>query len=294
MKISQVEMFIHTSQSGSIAEAARKLNKSRTTVSAALSALEDDLGVQLLTRSGNKVILTEIGEAIANDCERLLQISKDIQDKCHQHLNGVETSLRIARDDALPEVLWRQLIQAMSERFPNTSISIYVAPPPELEQMVQENIVDVAYTLLADDHRISQLSQNKLGQIRMMSVAHQDHPLGRLRQVKRSDMDRYTEVALAYIDDESLKAFTPRASNFIALPFFEHMRDAVLDNTGWAYVPALLINEYLREGTLKVLKYNQAMSWQSYGEIMKSDSRPGSVIQWLSDQLADYLLEANH
>ena len=39
MKTSQIEMFLYTVELGSIAEAARKLQKSRTTVSAALNAL---------------------------------------------------------------------------------------------------------------------------------------------------------------------------------------------------------------------------------------------------------------
>jgi len=293
VKINQIEMFILISQSGSITEAARKLNKSRTTVSAALSAFEDELGVRLLDRTGNKVQLTDIGEAIANDCERLLMIASDIQTKCTQHLGGVESSLRIARDDALPESLWRQLVQQMSERFPSTSISIYVAPPPELEQMVQQNIIDVAYSLLPDDHRIPRVHHHELGQIHMMSVAHKDHPLSRLRKVNSFDLERYTEIALAYVDDESLKAATPRSSNFIALPFYEHLRDAVLDGSGWSYVPALLINKHLREGAITVLKHNKAMNWQPYGEIVDSDTRRGAVIEWLSDQLESYLLEAN-
>lgn len=293
MKISQIEIFLQICQCGSIAEAARKLNKSRTTVSAALSAFEDDLGVQLLERSGNKVQPTDIGEAINNDCERLLMIAGDIQNKCSQHLGGVESTLRIARDDTLPELLWRQLVQQMSERFPNTTISIYVAPPPELEQMVQQNIIDVAYSLLPGDHRVSRVNHHELGQVRMMSVARKAHPLSRLRKVSSSDLERYTEIALAYVDDESLKAATPRSSNFIALPFYEHLRDAVLDGAGWSYVPALLINDHLREGTITVLKHSKAMNWQPYGEIVDSNTQRGAVITWLSDRLETYLLEAN-
>lgn len=291
MKTSQVEMFLHTSYTGSIAEAARKLNKSRTTVSAALSTLEDDLGVKLLTRTGNRVKLTEIGEAVANDCERLIMIANDIQTKCTQHLNGVESALRIARDDALPESLWRALLQQLNTRFPNTSFSVYVAPPPELEDMVAQNVVDVAYGLLPRHHKIPRVLQLDLGQIRMMSVAHKNHPLSQLRKVNSSDLERYTEIALAYIDEEGLKPVDPKSSNYIALTFYEHLRNAVLDGTGWSDVPALLINDHLREGTIKVIKHNKAMTWQPYGEMVESESRRGAVIQWLSDQLENYLLE---
>lgn len=294
MKVSQIEMFIHTSQCGSIAEAARKLDKSRTTVSAAISAFEDELGVSLLKRSGNTVQLTDIGEAIANDCERLLMIADEIKSKCQHHNDGVESALRIARDDALPESLWRKLVQQLNEKFPGTSISIYVAPPPELEEMVQQNIIDVAYCLLPPDQQLTHSNHLELGQIRMMSVAHKDHPLSRLRKVLSTDLALYTEVVLAYIDENGLKPVNPHTSKFIALPFFEHLRDAVLDGTGWSYVPALLINQYLRKGTIKVLKHNKAMNWQTYGEISPAESRRGEILQWLSEQLEEYLLKANH
>ncbi|WP_299020260.1 LysR family transcriptional regulator [uncultured Photobacterium sp.] len=293
MKINQIEMFIQTCQCGSIAEAARKLNKSRTTLSAAISAFEDELGVKLLNRTGNTVQLTDIGEAIVNDCERILMVSDDIKNKCQYHLDGVESALRIARDDALPESLWRKLVQELNAKFPGTSISIYVAPPPELEQMVQQNIIDVAYCLLPDEHQLSRSNHLSLGQIRMMSVAHREHPLARLRKVISSDLEHYTEIVLAYIDDNGLKAVNPKTNKYIALPFFEHLRDAVLDGTGWSYVPALLINQHLRKGTIKVLKHSKAMSWQSYGEIAQSELRRGEVIQWLSEQLEEYLQNEN-
>ena len=43
MKLSQLEMFVEAANSGSITEAARRLNKSRSTVSTAISALEYSL-----------------------------------------------------------------------------------------------------------------------------------------------------------------------------------------------------------------------------------------------------------
>lgn len=290
MKINQIEMFLSTIKTGSIAEAARRHNKSRTTVSASLSTLEDTLGVQLLNRSGNRITPTVVGDAIVNDFERIALISRDIQTRCQQYNIGVEASIRIARDDSLPELLWRQLLRQIRIQFPQTSVSIYSAPPQELEEMVAQNLVDVAYGLLPANHQQSWLQQSDLGQIRMMSVAHKDHPLSQLSKVNRSDLERYTEIAVAYIDEESLKIVTPKSGKYIALSFYEHLRDAVLDQTGWSYLPAILIKQHLREGTLKVIKYNRAMNWQSYGEIIDNESHRGTVVKWLSDQLETYLL----
>ncbi|MGF1726987.1 LysR family transcriptional regulator [Photobacterium nomapromontoriensis] len=294
MKISQLEMFLETSQSGSIAEAARKLDKSRTTVSSSISALEDKLGVELLERSGNQIQLTPIGEAIKNDCERILMIAGDIETKCSQHLKGVESALRIARDDALPEPFWRQLVHDMSLQFPNTSVSICMAPPPELVEMVELNMVDVAYCLLPNTDSLPHNYHTKLGQIRMMSVVHYTHPLSQLSKVVSSDLARYTEFALAVVDEEGLKAVSPTSTNYIALPFYEHLRNAVLDGTGWSNVPSVLINSYLRDGTVKVLNHYQAMKWQPYGVIHGKNSHQGALTHWLATQLEDYLDEESN
>jgi len=172
-------MFIYAVNTGSIAEAARKLEKSRTTVSAALSAL-------------------------------VTLIANDIIAKCEQHRDGVESMLRIVRDDSLPEELWRDLIRQMNTLFPKTSISIYISPTPEIVNMVEENLVDVAYGLLPSHQDSPRLYYSDLGQIRMMSVAHADHPLCKLQKVTSGDLERFKEVVIAYIDDDGLRAYEMR------------------------------------------------------------------------------------
>ncbi|SKA60503.1 LysR family transcriptional regulator [Enterovibrio nigricans] len=290
MKSSQIEMFLTAVETGSIAGAARELEKSRTTVSAAISALEDNLGVELLSRSGNSVLLTDVGKMIHDDCERLLQAVHDIEAKCRQFESGIESALRIGRDDALPESFWRATMREVHRLFPESSVSLYVAPPPELYEMADENMIDVAFGLLPETRAFGRINRKKLGQVRMMSVVHKDHPLAAVKRVQRADLERYTEVTLAYVDDEGLKALDPISPHYIALPFYEHLRDAVLDGSGWANVPSALLRKYLRSGTLQVLKHSNAMQWQPYGEITAMDARGGALTAWLSDRLENYLV----
>lgn len=54
-----------------------------------------------------------------------------------------------------------------------------------------------------------------------------------------------------------------------------------------------LQNEYLRDGTLKVLRHNRAMNWQSFTEITKANMSRSVIIDWLSEQVEDYLLEVS-
>lgn len=290
MRSSQIEMFLTAIDKGSIAGAARELEKSRTTVSAAISALEDSLGVELLERSGNSVRLTDVGRMIHDDCERLVQAVYDIEGKCRQFRSGIESALRIGRDDALPEEFWRDVIRDIGHEFPESSVSIYVAPPPELYEMVDENMVDVAFGLLPETRTFGRINSKKLGQVRMMSVVHRDHPLAQVQRIQRADLEKYTEITLAYVDDEGLKALDPISPHYIALPFYEHLRDAVLDGTGWSNVPSVLLRKFLRSGSLQVLKHSNAVQWQHYGQITAMDTQVGALTAWLSDKLENYLV----
>ena len=50
MKLNQIQLFVETADSGSIANAARRLGKSRSAVSSAIATLEVELGVELFER----------------------------------------------------------------------------------------------------------------------------------------------------------------------------------------------------------------------------------------------------
>ncbi|WP_235689246.1 helix-turn-helix domain-containing protein, partial [Aeromonas veronii] len=68
MKLYQIELFVESANSGSIANTARRLGKSRSAVSTSIAALEVELGVELFERGANQSRLTEIGELVLDDC----------------------------------------------------------------------------------------------------------------------------------------------------------------------------------------------------------------------------------
>ena len=62
MRAEQVQAFVEVTEHGSFAAAARQSGIKRGTLSAAVHALEDSLGVALFERSGNSLTLTAVGE----------------------------------------------------------------------------------------------------------------------------------------------------------------------------------------------------------------------------------------
>ncbi|AVQ88085.1 LysR family transcriptional regulator [Plesiomonas shigelloides] len=285
MKLSQLEMFVEAANNGSITEAARRLNKSRSTVSTAISALEDSLGVSLFERGSNLTELTVIGEQILDDSERILQIAYIIEQKCQHYASGAEAVLRIARDDALSEVFWRRLLGDLKHTFSGTSVSLVLASPPELPQLVEDGIVDAAFGLLTEEQESTSLKIEVLHPLRTMMVVEKQHPLALLKRVQHSDLESHTQITLSYADHESVKTLLPVSGDHIGLSCFEMMRDAVMDKLGWAILPIPLIKTQLRQDQLRVLKHKFSMQWRDYAAYASPAAYHGKVLSWIQQEI---------
>lgn len=289
MKTSQIKVFLAVVRNGTIAAAARELNRSRTTISTALAALEDQLGVALFERSGNQLQLTTIGHAIVTDCRRFDQVAGQIYARCQHHLSGAESVLRIARDDAIPEPVWRDLLRRLKIRFPQTSLSVWLATPRELPRLVKSQSVDVAYglmpTLLSEGYQWFR----ELADVRMLTVAAPDHPLSQLSRVTQDDLISYTEVTLAFMQNDRLEAESPETANYLAFTQYELIRDAVIDGAGWADLPLPLIADALTQGSLKVIHHRSAKWWKVFSALESEQAQGGAVVGWLASELEQYL-----
>lgn len=72
MELSELRIFTAAARSGSFSAAAERLYISHSTVSRAVSALEDELGAPLFTRGSRGVALTPAGKTLLAGGEALL------------------------------------------------------------------------------------------------------------------------------------------------------------------------------------------------------------------------------
>lgn len=79
MDIRFLQSFVAVVESGSIAEAARRLDLAPTTVAQQIHALEEDIGSRLLTRAGRTVKPTVVGSRILNRSRDLLRDVRDLR-----------------------------------------------------------------------------------------------------------------------------------------------------------------------------------------------------------------------
>lgn len=285
MRSDQIRAFIGVADFGSITSAAKATGLKRSTLSASISALEDELNVQLFQRSGNQVALTPIANAILLDCRRLQHNAELITQRCAQHMQGTETELRVARDDALPEAFWREAMNQLKAEFPLTAVSVYLLPPQELPLFVSRQSVDLAFGLHYPS--VAYEMTDTMAPIQMHLVAAPSHPLSSMSNIEESDLASYTQVTLTHLADGKVITDALYSTNYLGLTLFEVIRDAVKSGSGWALLPEPLILNELQSGELKQLRYKQATIGRSYQCIQHGPAGP--VATFLRNQVIQYL-----
>lgn len=220
-----------SANSGSIANTARRLGKSRSAVSTSIAALEVELGVELFERGANQSRLTEIGELVLDDCTRLLLAANSLQQKCKHYASGAEVALQVARDDAIPEQVWREMLASLHNQFP---VSLWCSPLHPHCRRWWKRDSSMPPLALSPKIRSAAASTSICSTLRTLMVVTPSHPLAGLKRVKQQDLTDHPQVTLSYVDEFCVKSLLPVGGQHIGLSSFELMRNAVLDGLGWA------------------------------------------------------------
>ena len=134
-RIDAMKVFVTAVDEGSLAGAARRLKRSPTAVSRALTFLEARLGIELLHRTTRTLKLSEAGERYAAACRRVLTELNEADMLASGERSSPRGVLTISAPPVNGEEMLRPITDEFLERYPDVSVTILL-----LDRLV--NIVD--------------------------------------------------------------------------------------------------------------------------------------------------------
>jgi DNA-binding transcriptional LysR family regulator len=137
-----LESFLMVVDSGSIAEAARRLNITAAGVAQRIRALEADIGTNLIVRAGQRVRPTEAGMAILARSRDLLADIRDIRSVAlHDQPSG---QLRLGATGSSTSGLLPDILSLLTKKYPQIEVYIISGNGAELYQKVLGGDLDDA------------------------------------------------------------------------------------------------------------------------------------------------------
>lgn len=132
--------FLTVYERGSITVAAQSLHVTAPAVSAAIAALEDDLGTALFARSGRGIVPTEAGVIFAGYCRTLRGLAREARDAVRDVDRG---KLRIGAVATAAESVLPPLIASFTETLPRIELILSVGPRDGLFEELGHHEIDV-------------------------------------------------------------------------------------------------------------------------------------------------------
>ena len=148
-KLSYLQTLVAVADAGSFSEAALRLQVSQSSVSYAIAALEDQLGVILLSRGRQGAHLTPVGEQIVSRARRITHLLEDVVKQANL-AKGLEGGyVRIAAFRSAASHLLPEAIAEFCRRYPAISVRIAEYDDcPEAEEALRQGRADLAITYL--------------------------------------------------------------------------------------------------------------------------------------------------
>ncbi len=142
MDTKTLQSFVAVVEAGSFAEAARRLDLTSAAIAARIKALEEDLGVELVKRSGRSVKPTESGIRILESTKAVMRNIRDLRAMAVD--GGQPGELRIgcfvsALTNVLPPIL-----KALYQRHPEASVFVTPGSSIDLCAKVASGELDAA------------------------------------------------------------------------------------------------------------------------------------------------------
>jgi DNA-binding transcriptional LysR family regulator len=154
--LNQLSSFLAVAREGSVSGAATKLYVTQPSISAAVSALSRELGVDLTERVGRGIGLTAAGEAFLPYAADVLGLVEQGRTAAREASDVSMRSLRIVAVATAAEYVVPSLLRSFGRLHPEVNLSLEVANRASLFERVLEHEADVGIAgRPPDDARIA-------------------------------------------------------------------------------------------------------------------------------------------
>ncbi|GAB2941414.1 LysR family transcriptional regulator [Hafnia psychrotolerans] len=235
-------------EKGGYAQAALHLHRSQSSVSYALSSLQERLGLPLLEIAGRRAVLTEQGQALLAQARPLIMAFIQLEQRAAGLTNGERTQLSLVVDSVFPK---RQLFSALKifqQQFPQTQVHLTEILRTEDARQLSERAADVYITTLAPENA---LSGHWLLDVDFIPVASSKHPLLQLSaSLSGADLARFPLITIADRDAPRREKQRLDAASSWTFTTVEAAVDAISVGVGYGWMPLERVRSALDNGVL--------------------------------------------
>jgi DNA-binding transcriptional LysR family regulator len=236
---------------GGYAQAALALHKSQSAVTYAVQRIEQQLGLQAFEIKGRKAALTPTGEMLYRRARALVDDASGLERAAKTLSAGWEAQIHIAVEVLFPTWLMLDCMALFGAESPTTRIEMIESVMSGTNEALLQRRADLAIAPIIPQGFLGE----RLMTLRVLPVAHPDHPLHRLgRALRLRDLSLHRHLVVR--DSGSLRNARAASVEVEQRWTVSHMAssiEAAVKGYGFAWLPEDRIRNEIAAGQLRPL-----------------------------------------
>jgi DNA-binding transcriptional LysR family regulator len=198
MNLRYVRTFVTVAEVGTVSKAATRLRIAQPALSRQINAFEQELGLKLFDRVGNRLVLTGEGEQLLTDCRLLLNYAGAVGERAQLLRRGDTGVLKVATSPQVIESVLADFLHTYAARFPDVQVKLIEALGwPETAAMLERGEIHLGQNLLrAVQPGDQRFSSYPLEAIDMLAACHPSLLPHLSRTVEIADLAPYPLLLL--------------------------------------------------------------------------------------------------
>ncbi|WP_347553041.1 LysR family transcriptional regulator (plasmid) [Pseudalkalibacillus hwajinpoensis] len=262
MDMKQLSTFQTASETLNFTKSAKILNYAQSSVTSQIKSLEDELGVSLFERLGNKLVLTPFGVKFKVYTDSIISQYHSVLDEINYDKNMTATLIVGATESQcaykLPTVLTEFKIL-----FPK--VKVIVKPMHNLEQIqsdLQTGELDFAFLFGENFEETNSVQISKLSKENLVLVASPLNEVNNLKKPSLNDLQKetilLTEKGCSYRNllENMIADSNMSFSSTFEITNVETLKNCVKSNLGIALLPYGVVKDEVSNQKLKIIDWN--------------------------------------
>lgn len=275
---------------GGYAQAAAALYRSQSSVSYAVSRLQEQLGVVLLEPDGRRMKLTRAGHALLHDAKPLLDAAFRLEQRALRLEHEWEEEVRLAVDTSCPPWLLQQVLFDFATICQQTTVQLFEVSAAEVADLLASMQVEIGIAGFVPPG----VSAEWLLNIDFIAVAAPTHPLSSSHRILGAiDLRQHTQVLVRHAGFVPPRRLSQDAMAPWVVGHLQTALDIVRSGIAYAWLPAHLIQSDLDKGSLRPLPLRSGQHRTGALHLFFANDTPGPACHVLANCLRHCLLQTD-
>jgi len=256
LNLYQLKVFHSVARYSSYSKAGQALSLSQPAVSRQVAGLEKSLGLDLFTRRGRQVMLTDAGRCLYDFADRIENLVEQAERAMAQFKDLERGEVLLGASTTIGSYVLPSLLQSFRKRYPNIEISLRLGNSTAIEQLLLAGGVDLGF--VGRPLQNPSLHFEPYMEDELVLAISPDHPLNNKKKVSLAEIARETLIwrekgsATREATEAYLSGHHIRAAKTMEIGDSEAIKRLVAAGIGTTFISKYAIAMELAANVLKV------------------------------------------